>query len=249
MSLAANSPVALVTGAGRGIGRAIAADLARDHRVIGTYRSNQAAAEQVAAEIGAEMVQSDIGDTAARQALVEGCYERYGRLDLLVNNAGMAPRQRADLLEASEESFDEVLATNLKGPYFLTQAVARRMVAAGQGRIVFITSISSYAASINRGEYCVSKAGLSMTTALYASRLAPEGVGVFEVRPGIIETDMIESVKGKYEKLAADGLLPQGRLGKPEDIARAVRAIADGLLDYAAGQALDVDGGFHLRRL
>ncbi|MYA79052.1 MAG: SDR family oxidoreductase, partial [Acidobacteriia bacterium] len=167
----------------------------------------------------------------------------------LVNNAGMAPRERRDLLEATEESFDEVLDANLKGPYFLTQAAARWMQQNGSGRIVFISSISAYTSSPNRGEYCVSKAGLSMAVALFADRLAADGITVFEIRPGIIRTDMVAPVLAKYEKLAAEGLLPQNRLGTPEDIARAVRSIADGHWDYATGQAFDVDGGFHLRRL
>jgi len=167
----------------------------------------------------------------------------------LVNNAGIAPRVRNDLLEASEESFEEVLGTNLQGPYFLTRDAAKLMLERGSGRIVFVTSISSYTASTNRGEYCVSKAGLSMAAQLYASRLAPEGIGVFEVRPGIIETDMVAPVLDKYKRLAKEGLLPQGRLGRPEDVALAVRAVADGSLDYSAGQVIDVDGGFHLRSL
>ncbi len=242
-------PVAIVTGASRGIGRAIAINLAPDHRVIGTYRGNFEAANSLREECGAEIIQGDVASGEDRTALLEFCREKFGRLDLLVNNAGIAPRERRDLLDATEESFDEVLGTNLRGPYFLTQAAARWMCEQGSGRVVFVTSISSYAASINRGEYCVSKAGLSMTVKLFADRLAPEGIGVFEVRPGIVETDMIAQVRGKYEKLAEEGLMPQGRLGRPEDVAKAVRAIADGLLDYSAGQVLDVDGGFHLRRL
>ena len=168
---------------------------------------------------------------------------------MLVNNAGIAPRERRDLLEATDESFDEVIGTNLKGPYFLTQSAGRWMAEQGSGRVVFVTSISSYTSSTNRGEYCVSKAGLSMTVQLFADRLAAHGVGVFEIRPGVIQTDMIAKVRGKYEKLAEEGLLPQGRLGVPDDIAKSVRAIANGLLDYSTGQVLDVDGGFHIRRL
>lgn len=242
-------PVALVTGASRGIGRAIAQDLAQDHRVLATYRGSEAAAKSLKAEIGCEIFRCDIASRQDRAALLAYCHEKFGRLDLLVNNAGMAPRERSDLLEASEESFDEVLTTNLKGPYFLTQAAARTMRDQGSGRIVFVTSISAYTSSPNRGEYCVSKAGLSMTVALFADRLAEFGIGVYEIRPGIIQTDMIAKVKGKYEKLAEDGLLPLGRLGLPDDISQAVRAIAEGRLDYSTGQVLDVDGGFHLRRL
>ncbi|MXY70773.1 MAG: 3-ketoacyl-ACP reductase [Acidobacteriia bacterium] len=241
--------VALVTGASRGIGRAVASELARTHRVIGTYRGNLAAAESFRDECGAEIFQMDVASPADRAAVMEFVRSEYGRLDLLVNNAGIAPRVRNDLLEASEESFEEVLSTNLQGPYFLTRDAAKLMLERGSGRIVFVTSISSYTASTNRGEYCVSKAGLSMAAQLYASRLAPEGIGVFEVRPGIIETDMVAPVLDKYKRLAEEGLLPQGRLGRPEDVALAVRAIADGNLDYSAGQVIDVDGGFHLRSL
>ena len=242
-------PVAIVTGASRGIGRGIATELAATHRLIATYRGREDAALTLQQETGAEIFRLDIASAADRQALLAFCQEKFGRLDLLVNNAGMAPRVRADLLEASEESFDELIATNLKGPYFLTQAAGRWMREQQTGRIVFITSISAYTSSTNRGEYCVSKAGLSMTVQLFADRLAAEGITVFEIRPGVIETDMVAPVKAKYDKLVADGIFPQPRLGKPADIAKAVRAIADGLLDYSTGQVLDVDGGFHLRRL
>jgi len=244
-----NQEVAIVTGGSRGIGRGIALELARTHRVIATYRGREDAARSLQQECGAEIFRLEIASRQDRQALLAFCAERFGRLDLLVNNAGMAPRQRADLLEASEESFDELIETNLKGPYFLTQAAARGMRDRKSGRVVFITSISSYTSSTNRGEYCVSKAGLSMAVQLFADRLAADGIGVFEIRPGIIQTDMIGPVREKYERLAAEGLLPQGRLGEPRDVALAVRAIADGLLDYSTGQVLDVDGGFHLRRL
>ena len=241
--------VALVTGASRGIGREIAIDLARTHRVIGTYRGNLAAAGSLREVCGAEIFRMDVASKVDRKALMALVRNEYGRLDLLVNNAGMAPRERNDILDASEESFEEVLSTNLRGPYFLTQDAANLMLQRGAGRIVFVTSISSYAASTNRGEYCVSKAGLSMAAQLYASRLAAEGIGVFEVRPGIIETDMVAPVLDKYKRLAQEGLLPQGRLGRPGDVARVVRAIADGTLDYSAGQVIDVDGGFRLRTL
>ncbi|MCS7316347.1 MAG: 3-ketoacyl-ACP reductase, partial [Bryobacteraceae bacterium] len=208
------------------------------------------AAESLQAETGVEIFQCDVGSRQDREALIAFARERFGRLDLLVNNAGMAPRERRDILEATEESFDEVIATNLKGPYFLTQAAARWMrEQGGGGRIVFITSISAYTASVNRGEYCISKAGLSMAAALWAQRLAADGILVFEVRPGIIRTDMIAAVEKIYEERIAGGLLPQRRMGEPADVARAVRAIADGLLDYSTGQVLNVDGGFHLRGL
>jgi len=244
-----NKPVALVTGASRGIGRGIAVELARTHTIIATYRGRKDAAESLQAETGAIPFQCDIASTEDREALMAFTIEKGGRLDLLVNNAGMAPRQRRDILEASEESFDELIATNLKGPHFLTQAAARWMEKQGSGRIVFITSISSYTASVNRGEYCISKAGLSMSVALYAQRLAAHGITVFEIRPGIIRTDMISAVEKTYDEKIAGGLLPQRRMGEASDVAKAVRAIADGLLDYSTGQILNLDGGFHLRSL
>jgi NAD(P)-dependent dehydrogenase (short-subunit alcohol dehydrogenase family) len=240
----------VVTGASRGIGRAIAKELASTHDVVGTYRGRKDAADSLAAETGAAVFPCDIGHRDDRDALVGFISERFGRVDLLVNNAGIAPRERRDILQATEESFDELIATNLKGPYFLTQAVARDMMATGvQGRIVFITSISAYAASVNRGEYCISKAGLSMAVSLWAVRLAQAGIKVFEIRPGVIRTDMIAAVEDVYERKIADGLLPQRRMGEGLDVARAVRAIADGILDYSTGQVLNVDGGFHLRTL
>jgi len=242
-------PVSIVTGASRGIGHAIAMELARTHHVIATYKSNREAAERLATETGAEIVQCDVSSAADRAALIAHARERFESLDLLVNNAGIAPRERRDLLEASEESFDELMATNLKGPHFLTRLAARWMLERGCGRIVFITSISAYTASVNRAEYCISKAGLSMSAALYAQRLAGHGIQVFEIRPGIIRTDMTRAVEQAYADRIAAGLLPQPRMGEGADVARAVRAIADGLLDYSAGQVIDVDGGFHLRSL
>jgi NAD(P)-dependent dehydrogenase (short-subunit alcohol dehydrogenase family) len=238
-----------VTGASRGIGRAVATDLAKTHRVIGTYRGRRDAAEELRAETGCEIFQCDVSSREDREGLMRFARERFDTLDLLVNNAGMAPRERRDLLEATEESFDELIATNLKGPHFLTQQAALWMAERGQGRIVFVTSISAYTASVNRGEYCISKAGLSMSVALYAQRLAAAGVKVFEIRPGIVRTDMIAKVEKKYDDLIAGGLLPQPRMGEGSDVAKAVRAIADGLLDYSTGQVLNVDGGFHMRSL
>jgi len=249
MSELSNRPVAVVTGGSRGIGRAIAAELARTHDVVATYKGRRDCAEALQQETGALIFQCDISSREDRAALMAFTREKLGRLDLLVNNAGIAPAERRDILEASEERFDSVLATNLKGPYFLSQLAARWMLEQGSGRIVFVTSISAYTASVNRGEYCVSKAGLSMAAALFAARLAREGVGVFEIRPGIVRTDMIARVEKAYDERIAGGLLPQGRMGEPADVARVVRAIADGLLDYCAGQVLDVDGGLHLRTL
>ena len=240
---------AVVTGASRGIGRAIAIELAKTHQVIGTYRGRRDAAETLRVETGADILACDISSAADREALIRQARERFGHLDLLVNNAGMGQRERRDILDATEESFDELIGTNLKGPHFLTQLAARWMIERGSGRIVFITSISSYTASVNRAEYCVSKAGLSMSVALYAQRLAACGIHVFEIRPGIIRTDMIAAVEKVYEERIAGGLVPQRRMGEGADVARAVRAIADGLLDYATGQIINVDGGFHLRSL
>lgn len=242
-------PVALVTGASRGIGRGIALELARTHQVVATYRGRRDAAESLQAECGAGIFQCDISSAHDRTALIEHVRSVYGRLDLLVNNAGIAPRERRDILEATEESFDELIGTNVKGPHFLTQLAARWMSEEGAGRIVFVTSVSAYAVSVNRAEYCISKAALSMSASLYAQRLAPQGVLVFEIRPGIIRTDMIAKVQDVYEEKIRAGLLPQGRLGAPADIARVVRAVADGLLDYSAGTVIDCDGGFHLRNL
>jgi len=248
-------PTAIVTGASRGIGRAIAMDLARTHHVIATYKSRRDAAQSLEAEAGVDIFQCDVSSSKDRAALVKFAREKFPRLDLLVNNAGIAPRERRDVLESTEESFDELISTNLKGPHWLTRQAARWMLEtrAGQerlsGRIVFISSISAYAVSVNRAEYCISKAGLSMSAAVWAARLAPEGIGVFEIRPGVIRTDMIARVEKDYEERIRAGLVPEGRMGEPDDVARTVRAIADGLLDYSTGQVLNVDGGFHLRSL
>ncbi len=242
-------PAALITGASRGIGRAIAIELSSTHRVLGTYRGRKDAADSLRAETGAEIFHCDLASADDRRALAAFAKERFGNVDLLVNNAGMAPRERRDILDATEESFDELIDVNLKGPHFLTQQIARGMVERRSGRIVFVTSISAYTASVNRGEYCISKAGLSMSAALWAARLAAENIGVFEIRPGIIRTDMISAVEDVYEKRIAGGLLPQRRMGEGSDVARVVRAIAEGSLDYSTGQVINVDGGFHLRML
>lgn len=248
-ALAHSRPVAVVTGASRGIGRAIATELSRTHRVVATYRGRRDAAESLAAGTGVAIFQCDIGNAADRQGLLDFTRLSYGRLDLLINNAGISQRERNDVLLASEESFNELIETNLKGPHFLTQAAGKWMEDQGAGRIAFITSISAFAASTGRAEYCIAKAGLSMSVALFAARLARSNVQVFEIRPGIIRTDMISAVASVYEERIAGGLLPQGRMGEPADVARTVRAIADGLLDYSTGQILNVDGGFHLRTL
>jgi 3-oxoacyl-[acyl-carrier protein] reductase len=242
-------PVAVITGASRGIGRGIAEELSKTHSVVATYRGRRDAAESLQQATGAVPFQCDIGSAPDRESLIAFVGKQFGRIDLLVNNAGIAPRERRDIIEATEDSFDELIATNLKGPYFLTQLAARMMLEQGSGRIAFVTSISSYTASVNRGDYCISKAGLSMAVALWAQRLAAHGITVFELRPGIIRTEMIAAVEKVYDDKIAGGLLPQRRMGESADVAKAVRAIADGLLDYTTGQVINVDGGFHLRSL
>jgi len=244
-----SKPVALVTGGSRGIGRAIVEELVQTHHVVATYNTNREAAQSVAERTGTTALACDLGDLSSCHRLAATLRETFPEIDLLVNNAGMAPRERRDILDATPESFDEIIAANLKGPYFLTQSIARRMVEQASGRIVFISSISSFTASTNRGDYCMSKAALSMAVKLFAARLARHNIPVFEIQPGIIRTDMIASVAAAYEEKIASGLLPQPRLGEPVDVARAVRAIADGQLDYSTGQVIHVDGGFHLRTL
>jgi NAD(P)-dependent dehydrogenase (short-subunit alcohol dehydrogenase family) len=261
-------PIAIVTGASRGIGRAIAIELAGlgFNIVINHYdftadgKPDETAAQKTSEGLVAKgarciVLRADISSNADRAALVKAVKDEFGRCDMLVNNAGVAPLKRVDLLEATEASFDRVLGINLKGPYFLTQLVAKWMIEQKKQfpersfRIVNIGSMSSYTSSPARGEYCISKAGVSMMTMLYADRLAEFGIGVFEIRPGIIETDMTSVVKEKYTQLIADGLTPIKRWGQPEDIAKAVSAIAEGKLDFSTGQIINVDGGFHLRRL
>ncbi len=263
------NPVALITGGSRGIGRGIALKLASLHYdLVINYAGNKEAAEDTALNcralalsqdrrIRVEICQADISQTADRDRLINLVRTEFGRLDLLVNNAGIAPRNRADILGATEESFDQLIGVNLKGPYFITQAAARLMIEwitkpSFKGRlpkIVTISSISAYTASVNRGDYCVAKAGLAMLTPLFAARLAEFGINVYEIRPGIIETDMTSGVKDKYDALIKEGLTPIPRWGKPEDVARAVAAIAQDLLPFSTGEVINVDGGFHLRRL
>lgn len=278
------NPVALITGASRGIGRGIALELAGagydlivNHYDLTPDRNPDelaateakalclAAAHEAGREIRVETCRADISQAAERDRLVDFARQHFPCLDLLVNNAGIAPSVRADLLEAGEASFDRLIAVNLKGPYFLTQQVARWMIEAiqegryegegarGEGpglpKIVTISSMSAYTASVNRGDYCVSKAGLSMLTQLYAARLAEYGIRVYEIRPGIIATDMTAPVKAKYDALIAGGLTPIQRWGEPADIAKVVLAIARNLLPFSTGEVINVDGGFHMRRL
>lgn len=253
-------PMALVTGAARGIGAAIALELARngfDVAINDICEEEQA--EQVISDIRASgaraiFIRADISKAEDRQLIVATLKRELDRIDLLVNNAGVAPKVRMDILEATEESYDRVMAINLKGPYFLTQLVARWMIELKkrsdlEPKIVNISSMSAYVSSPFRGEYCISKAGVSMMTKLYADRLSEYGINVYEIRPGIIFTPMTESVKEKYDRLIGEGITPIKRWGKPEDIAKAVVAIAKGSFPFSTGEAFDVDGGFHLQRL
>lgn len=255
--------VAVVTGASRGIGRAIAIELGRTgFDVLINFRANETEAEKarqlvqdVAEGSRVEIFSADVASEADRQRLVDHTRETFGRLDLLVNNAGIAPEKRVDILETSAESFDHLIAVNLKGPFFLSQLVARWMIEQKGAftdytpAIVNIGSISAYAASPERAEYCISKAGMSMMTSLFATRLAAEGINVYEIRPGVIATDMTAKVTEKYDKLIADGLTPIKRWGSPEDVGRAVAAVAAGSFPFSTGEVINVDGGFHLRRL
>lgn len=264
----AERPVAIVTGGSRGIGRGIALELAKlgYDIVIGHFdftadgKPDESKGLQTQKDIKAlgakcEVLRVDVSNAQDRGKLVDMAKSKFGRCDFLMNNAGVAPLKRLDILEATEESFDRVMNINLRGPYFLTQKVANWMVEQKKAhpernyRIVNTSSISAYTSSPARGEYCVSKAAISMMTMLYADRLSEFGIGVFEVRPGIIETDMTAVVKEKYTKLIGEGLTPIKRWGQPEDVARAVGAIAEGRLDFCTGQVINVDGGFHLRRL
>ena len=266
----AMNPVALITGGSRGIGRGIACELAANgFDVVINYASNAAAAEKTAQDclelassrqkkIRAEVFQADISQTADRLKLVEFTKTKFGRIGLLVNNAGVAPAVRGDMLESSEESFDRLMNINVKGPYFLTQLVANWMILQVAGpsekpaytpRIITISSVSAYTASVNRADYCIAKAALSMITPLFAARLAEHGINVYEIRPGIIATDMTASVKDKYDHLISQGLTPIKRWGTADDVARAVSAIAQDLLPFSTGEVINVDGGFHIRRL
>ncbi len=265
MTYTSDVPVAIVTGGSRGIGRAIAVGLGRlGMAVVINYHSNRDAADEagtMVAQAGGRpiLVQGDVGSVGGRRGIVDIAAEA-GQIMLLVNNAGVAPKVRADLLDMPEESWDFVLDTNLKGVFFLTQLVANAMLddpppsadGATPRHIINIGSISAYTASINRGEYCVAKAGVGMLTQLFAVRLADHGINVYEIRPGVIETDMTGPVKAKYDKLILEeerGITPIRRWGQPEDIAKAVVAIASGMFPFSTGEVINVDGGFHLKTL
>lgn len=255
-------PIAIVTGGARGIGLGISRALAADgwDLALGGVRAPNDVAE-VVTELRSRggrvhYVQADIAESRDRRRLVDDVIATLGTPSALVNNAGRAPRVRSDLLEAAEASFEELIRTNLQGPYFLTQAVARAMIAAkspaaaeARGGIVFITSVSAEMVSPHRGEYCVSKAGLAMAAGLFAVRLAEHGIPVYDVRPGIIATDMTAGVKDKYDERIAEGLIPDARWGTPDDVGRAVAALLRGDLPYATGTVLHVDGGLTIPRL
>lgn len=259
----AEQKVALVTGGSRGIGRGICVELARvGYAVVVNFNENQSAAEETRAEVvklgaAAEICRADITARSDRDRLVDFTMKRFGRMDLLVNNAGIAPPVRKDILETEEDSYDRIMNANLRAPYFLTQRVANEMIAlihaqviAGAA-IVNISSLRSYTTARNYGEYCLSKSGVSMVTKLFAARLAEYGIQVFEICPGIIETDMTsgQNVRDYYNGKIAAGMAPINRWGKPGEVGLAVAAIAAGYFPFSTGMVFHVDGGWHLREL
>jgi len=253
--------VAVVTGGSRGIGRGICLELGRlGYAVVVNYATRPDAADEVVAEItgaggAAVAANGDVGVDDDRRGLIARAIDEFGRLDVLVNNAGITSQGRKDLLEATEESWNVVFDTNLKGPFFLAQLAANemiRLIDAGTipgGKIVNVSSISAYAISTNRADYCLTKAAMGMMTKLFAVRLAEHGIGVFEVCPGVIASDMTAPVKEKYDGLIAEGLWPIRRWGQPEDVAKAVAAIVTNYFPFSTGGRIDIDGGFHLRVL
>ncbi|MGE3807805.1 MAG: 3-ketoacyl-ACP reductase [Gemmataceae bacterium] len=250
-------PVALVTGGSRGIGRGICLALARaEFSIAVNFAGNEQAARETQTHIGSQvdtlLCQGNVGESADRERMVDQVLARWGRIDCLVNNAGITSVGRLDVLDATEDSWDTVLAVNLKGPFFLSQRVAREMIRLGQQlarpAIVNISSLSSYTISTNRGDYCISKTGLAMSTKLWALRLAEHGIRVFEVCPGVIETDMTAGARERYTQMLADGLAPLRRWGSPEDIGHAVASLVTGAIPYSTGDTYHVDGGFHLRK-
>jgi NAD(P)-dependent dehydrogenase (short-subunit alcohol dehydrogenase family) len=267
------NPIAvLVTGASRGLGRGIALQLAAAGCSVAiNYAGNRAAADETAALCRAAAprpdaqrfvpIQADISSAADRRRLVAETLSVLGSLDALVNNAGIAPKIRADITEATEESFEHLIRTNLQGPYFLTQTVANHWLSAAATptppagaippgfQILDVTTTTANTASISRGDYCISKAGLAMAAQLWALRLAAENIQVIELRPGIMATDMTAAVKGKYDRFLADGNVPQNRWGTPEDVGLAVRAVIEGRFPFSTGAVIPIDGGFTLRRL
>ncbi|MGD9022127.1 MAG: 3-ketoacyl-ACP reductase [Lysobacterales bacterium] len=257
--------VVLVTGASRGLGRGIAVELAKSgYSVAINYAGNAEAADEAARLCKAAAsnpeqrflpFRADISKADERAAMLDAVTAEFGQIDALVNNAGVAPKVREDIVEASEESFDRLVSINLKGPYFLTQAVVKRWLEGGESRledgfkIVFVTSISARTASPSRGDYCMTKAGLSMAAQLWANRLSADGIGVYELRPGIMRTDMTASVEAHYDQRIKDGLVPQRRWGTARDVGLAVAALVDGKFPYSTGTVIDIDGGFQMRTL
>ncbi|MDH3584271.1 MAG: 3-ketoacyl-ACP reductase [Phycisphaerae bacterium] len=254
-------PVAIVTGAGRGIGQAVAVALgAGGWRVVVNYRSSAAGAAETRGRIeaaGGEALElaADVSVEVDRHRLVDGAVEGFGRIDLLVNNAGItSPDRHLDLLETTEAGFDQLMGINLKGPFFLTQAAARWMVAHPDPQmfraVINISSLSAYAVSTNRADYCMAKSALGMMTRVWAARLAEHGIAVYEILPGIIESDMTAGVHEQYDRrIREEDLLPIARWGQPEDVAGAVVMLGEGKLAYSTGESINVDGGFHIRRL
>lgn len=259
--MAHQNKVAIVTGSGRGIGRGIAVLLAKNHwNVVINVHGNPQPPKETLALVEAEgsegiIVIGDVASADDRCRLVDETLEKFGRVDLLVNNAGIGPRVRMDMLEMGVESMHEVLEVNTVAPFFLTQLVSKTMIRLLEEgkiespKIVNIGSISAYTSSTSRAEYCISKAAVSMVTQLFADRLAEYGINVYEIRPGIIKTPLTEVVADKYTKMISEGLTPIKRWGQPEDVAKAVAAIAEGYLPFSTGQVIDVDGGFHIQRL
>ena len=262
----ASRPAAVVTGAGRGIGRAVVLALVREGFDVvgvdivfepGNTRTGLFEVKKRVAALGGRFlpVAGDVSRVEDHDRILDAAVGVCGRIDVLVNNAGVAPARRADVLETSTESYDRLMAVNARGPFFLTQNAARRMAVQKPRRdgigpaAVFITSISAVVSSTNRAEYCLSKAALSMAATVFADALAPKGIAVYEVRPGVIATDMTAGVKDKYDRLIAAGLVPQGRWGRPEDVGRAVAALVRGDFAYSTGAVIEVSGGMNIRRL
>jgi NAD(P)-dependent dehydrogenase (short-subunit alcohol dehydrogenase family) len=257
-----NNKIAVVTGSSRGIGRGIVLELVKHGwQLVINYHKNREAADVVQEEVkkaggGARIVQANLRDPASIQRLVDETLRIFGRIDLLINNAGVAPKARIDILKVGPDSYDRVMDTNLKGSFFLTQRVANEMIRMVENgvlqnpKIINISSISAYTSSPSRGEYCLSKAGMGMMTALWADRLAEYGINVYEIRPGIIQTDMTSGVKEIYDHLIFEKkLTPIQRWGQPEDVGKAVVVIAEGMFPFSTGEVINVDGGFHLKRL
>ena len=250
------TPVALVTGGSRGLGRGVCVALARaGYAVAINYAGNEEAARETAALLGpgaSLLIQGDVGNAADRDRIIDSTLARFDRLDVLVNNAGITSVGRRDVLEATKDSWDKVMAVNLEGPFFLSQRAANEMLARRERlhnpAIVNVSSVSAYAASTNRGDYCVSKAGLAMLTQLFALRLAEAGIRVYEVRPGVMDTDMTAAAREKYERLIAEGLSPIRRWGTAQDVGQAVTALVTGAIPFSTGEVVNVDGGYHLRK-